>query len=376
MDVCCPACAHTVEARPVRPVSPQNITTENPSRDVRRFLQHWSDDDFVSEHLAIRFPSIPAATRRTKARTVAGAVGQGLGYLDAAEATPLLTKPLPMFYAAENLSKAVAITLNANLTASDFKSHGISGDDAKRYSIRNLRCKTGTPRNDTWSHFFRASNADAIVVQRTVDGQGLVSNIRTKYPTKLPKPRTNLVFGDLVKHLPELADDIPMVGWGCPYVVHLSSYQIQQTTGPPRNTAVWLTLRHGHNNDIKAMVIGSESSLLKDYTKYDDRLDIVAYQHAAPDLEVPQMRMDVFGDLYVDFKRTRMVLGEPVIYLAALHILSHAVRYNAEQWKRLLDDHPREVIVVDRFLDIALRKLPNLILNELQGDVYQFRFAR
>lgn len=137
-----------------------------------------------------------------------------------------------------------------------------------------------------------------------------------------------------------------------------------------------MTLRHGHNQDVKGMITSSQSTLLKGFTKYDDRLDIVAYSGSAPDLKVPILRMDVFGDLYIDFKRTVTVLGEAVIYLAALHILSHAVRYNAEQWKRLLDDHPREAIVVDRFLDIALRKLPNLILNELEDDVYQFRFAR
>ena len=153
-------------------MSPQSITTENPSRDVRRFLQHWSDEDFVGERLSARFSSLPAATRRTKARTVAGTVSQALEYLAAAEGTPLFTKPLPMFYAAENLAKAVAISKTASLMSSDFKTHGIAGDDAKRYSIRNLRCKVGKPGKDTWSHFFRVANADSVVLQRSVDGAG------------------------------------------------------------------------------------------------------------------------------------------------------------------------------------------------------------
>lgn len=105
-------------------------------------------------------------------------------------------------------------------------------------------------------------------------------------------------------------------------------------------------------------------------------MDVIEYHGAGVSLDVPPLRMDVFGDIYVDMRGTRTELSEPLIYLAALHILSHAVRYTAEQWKRLLDDHPREAIVIDRFLDIVIRKLPNLVLNQLSGDIYLFRFAR
>jgi hypothetical protein len=42
-------------------------------------------------------------------------------------------------------------------------------------------------------------------------------------------------------------------------------------------------------------------------------------------------------------------MGEFVLYLAALFILSDVVRYQG-QWKRLLDDHPEEALLVDRFL--------------------------
>ena len=199
---------------------------------------------------------------------------------------------------------------------------------------------------------------------------------RTEYGVKLPKTGTALLFGDLVKHLPELVDDVPLVGWGHSYVVHLSAYRILIISGPPVQTTVYLTLRHGHNEAVKSMVGGRETDRLKNYMKGRDILDIVDYQQSAAVVDTPPMRINVFGDIYMDFRRTSRLFGEPIIYLTALHILSHAVRYNAEQWKRLLDDHPREAIIVDRFLDVALRKLPNLILNELHGDVHQFRFAR
>jgi hypothetical protein len=38
----------------------------------------------------------------------------------------------------------------------------------------------------------------------------------------------------------------------------------------------------------------------------------------------------------------------------------------------LLADHPHEEVLVDRFLDVATRKLPNLALNHLTGMVHVF----
>jgi hypothetical protein len=91
----------------------------------------------------------------------------------------------------------------------------------------------------------------------------------------------------------------------------------------------------------------------------------------------PRFRADVFGDLYMDLAPDgQREMGEVPIYLGALFILSDVVRYQAENWLRLLSDHPAEEIVVDRFLDIASRKFPNLILNELNGEISEFKLAR
>jgi len=82
---------------------------------------------------------------------------------------------------------------------------------------------------------------------------------------------------------------------------------------------------------------------------------------AAPRREFPfcRFRLDVFGEAWVDFGPSTQAFGELVTYYAALFILSDAVRYQADQWLRLLDDHPSEAILVMRFLDMAVRKVPN-----------------
>lgn len=52
------------------------------------------------------------------------------------------------------------------------------------------------------------------------------------------------------------------------------------------------------------------------------------------------------------------------------------MRYQPDQWPRLLNDHPDEAIMIDRFLEIAARKLPNLYLTELHEELFLFKFAR
>lgn len=78
----------------------------------------------------------------------------------------------------------------------------------------------------------------------------------------------------------------------------------------------------------------------------------------------------------MDFARGVRVFGEIVHYHAALFILSDVVRYQPDQWLRLLNDHPDEAIMIDRFLEIAARKLPNLYLTELHEELFLFKFAR
>jgi hypothetical protein len=162
-------------------------------------------------------------------------------------------------------------------------------------------------------------------------------------------------------------------------MVHVRNYRFSHNDGPPLNEAMDVTLRHGHNPETKAMILASEhkTELLRGWTRTLDNLDILSYSCATSGkpLMFPHIRQDAFGEIYFEMK-TGSHYGEIVVYHAALFILSDVVRYQVEQWKRLLDDHPSEQLLVERFLEVGVRKLPNLLLNELAGELYQFGFAR
>jgi hypothetical protein len=127
------------------------------------------------------------------------------------------------------------------------------------------------------------------------------------------------------------------------------------------------------------MILNAERQrdLLRQWTRTYDELDAPGYEATFPSAGWlgPSLRLDTFGEWHMEFRTSRL-LGELVVYFAALFILSDVVRYQVEQWKRLLDARPGEALLVERLFDVAGRKLPNLILNEVLGELYEFRFAR
>ena len=48
------------------------------------------------------------------------------------------------------------------------------------------------------------------------------------------------------------------------------------------------------------------------------------------------------------------------------------VRYYPDEWMKLLGNGHEVINIINYFLALSVRKFPNLILNELTGDVYYF----
>jgi hypothetical protein len=356
---------------------PQEIATENPGEDARRYLRHWCNAAFVEGELAARHVGLSREKRQRHSRFIAVTLRQGLEYIESAQHASALTKPLPLFYGAENIFKAVCAFNDATLEASSFKAHGLHGDKARRNSIKNFECKVGSAGADVWSRAFGLLNADLFRFKQNLDGVGMTVDQRVHYATKALERRTPLVLGTLLRHLPELAGDIRTASWGHPFVARVVQFGLTVTTTPAPSHTISFMVSHHHDMGVKQMILDRETDLLKAFSRTTDTLDVLEYSRADTQTQVtiPDVRLDIFGRMYMDFARGRTVLGEPIIYLAALFILADVVRYQADQWNRLLSDHPAEAILVERFLDLVPRKLPNIALNELQQQSVLFLVA-
>lgn len=347
------------------------IRTENPLVDVSRYLRHWTNPGFVGQELASRHKGMPAEIRRRKAREVAVCVAQGLEYMATSKSATILTRPLSLFYAHENLAKATAVFLDPALRADDFKSHGLRHDSSRRYSIKNLQARITSPSRDVWSRYAAVANKQWAIYKLQQEGRGIQVDLEVSFRPP-PGSGTDLKIGELALQIPEVVDDVILAGWGTPRVVHVSSYSIVESSGPPITRRQNLTLRHRHHQPTHRLIL-NRLSALENFEVAEDSLDVIRVTEKDPAAGgLPAFVMDVFGEPYVDFNTARRELAEPLVFLALLFILSSVVRYEPEQWQRLLDSRPAEAILVERLLDLATRKVPNLTLNALHEQYFHF----
>jgi hypothetical protein len=332
---------------------------------------------FVESALRERHPGLTSERRRRKAKHIAAWIVQALDFLENARVASTLTKPLPLFYASECLSKAVCLTLDPSFDPTHLKQHGLKGIQKERYFVRTLACEISRPQAGVWGRIFRTCNSEMALIHGVIDGTAQVYESAHVCGTTPLRRGKHLELRWLLRHLPEVAEDIQAGGWGHPFVVHVSAFHLRIASGPPEQQSVSITLRHAHDRDTKEMILSHEApwGFLHGYRRISDELDILKYSAGpAEKLRAPTQRCDIFGRLYMDFDTSTTVLSEWLIYFAALFILADAARYQP-QWKGLLDDHPEEAILVERFLELAVRKVPNLALNQLSGTLMLFKVA-
>jgi hypothetical protein len=352
---------------------PIDIATEEPSVDVCRYLRRWTHPKFVEQEIARRHTGVTPERRRRMARDAAACLAQGLELIEAARSSSVLTKPLGLFYAAEAMAKAVSIVASTALDGSSFRAHGLQGVKKRRYFIRTLTCKVQNPGSDVWSRLCAAANFDLVRLENRTDG---VPQVSDHFEMHSPTPRaagTEIALAELLRQLPELADDVSLAGMSHPLVVHCPTYELI-VDNAAQQISCNLTLRHAANAATKQMILSADRArgYLRDFRLTRDVLDVLSYS-AGPAARIfgPERRSDIFGRLYMNFVGEGGYLAELPAYYAALFILSDAVRYQG-QWQKLLADHPEEEVLVDRFLEVATRKLPNLALNHLAGVYYMF----
>ena len=349
------------------------VPTENPTQEVNRWLRRWTDTGFADEQLARRHPSLTKQQRRTRAREVALHVTQGLEYVASSEASSVLTRPLPLFYAAENLAKALVIVATGTLTVADFRVHGLTGDKQRRYSMKNLRCRVAPAGRDVWSRVVAATGIEHVILRWSLDGRGLEGEVQQTRNVAAGAPGRELRLGELVKRMPELQRDVIAADWGSPHIARIESYSLVMASGPPETRSFSLRMDTMHDPGTQKLIQEAERRELRGFTKTFEHLNAIEYAHAGPSAPLVAVRQDLFGVPYADLGREIGYLSDIALHVAALFILSELVRYQPDKWKRLLDEHQLETVLVEHYLEIAARKVPNLVLNEMLGQCIVFR---
>lgn len=70
----------------------------------------------------------------------------------------------------------------------------------------------------------------------------------------------------------------------------------------------------------------------------------------------------------------RLMLPEVTIHLLAMYVLGMLCRYDGDLWGKMhFSFYSQDLYIIQEFIHISPRKYPNLILNLLFGEIYDFR---
>ena len=359
---------------------PVTVISEQPSKDVVRLLRYWADPPWVQERLALRHPTITSGQRERAIGPIVHAISQGIELLDSAAGTSLFTRPLPLFYAAESLARGLCLVLDPTLTTAAFQRHGLTREKRKRHKLSTYCClRDANPRPDVWSQILRLTNADWITHEINLQTGSAIRDQRVELVAPQLAAGRALPIGPLLRELPELTLDLELAGWETPYVIRTDGFNVHEGAGEGGPTySAHFFLRVGHGNDSKSarQLVLEHPVVKKKYIIARDTLDVLQVNVVDVQPEMPTglpMRVNLVGDVFVNIRRSAGYLAELPTYFAALLTFSEAVRYVPEEWWRLITNRIGDANLMQRFLDMAERKVPNLVLNELNGGLHLFR---
>ena len=327
------------------------INSENPKADqwklIGQFFYPTNIDRYAKEHSL-------TPTKET-VDYIAGCIRQSEAYFNASETSPLDISPLLLYYGATNLlSGTTALLTGAKPT---IEHHGMT------FSVPT------TPNPRVGDYEIKPVNAATGALQKFSDtfAPGCILTNGTKWTVEE-------VFGSL----PDLVQDFencyePSLAYCIP-VVEVTDEM------------------HGlkFSYDRVAMEI-----LQKYPSHYDALMSIANYNriYLTPSYNVPSQFVNlyyktkkrdeaiysVFGEKFLPF--THMKSGTPIsppvvlLMFMGLYALGYLSRYFPQRWNPFVrTDETGERLVVEKFMSVCQRYLPNLVLNEIRKSRVQFTY--
>lgn len=322
----------------------RQIRSESPKEDQWKLLSRFSYPTNIRRFLD---DNGSTATYDGPVDFIAGCVQQGESYFSVAEASPIDIAPLLVYYGAANLLAGVAAMLMASRPT--IKSHGMHlkcpGADSDR--IADAIVVPVNPEHGALQQFCNVFSKGCMI---TNGGQWSLEEILGSIPD-LKRDFENSYEGAKTHTVP-----VEIVQTGDRFVERVS---VDELTG---------------YSDSRDAVLGI-ANLTDAYLspQYMESYVILHRRRRSPEIG----SYSIFGGKYLQIghtKNRRLISPNQVILMfMGLFALGYLSRYHPEIWNPFVrNDQTGEKLVIERFLEISKRYLPNLVLNEIHGENIQF----
>lgn len=341
----------------------QHIKTEEPMQKMWTLFLYYQNEPSVKKLLYDTYIALPTVEGENQAVRLAFEntpkfiyfLKQGVAYFKSAKQSEFIVRPLLLYYGVTSLMKAI-ILLNDPLypRTTSVLQHGLTTRKKKKLHYQLF--------------------LDEIKVQR--DGLlPLFTELILKKPIKI---HSKYKVGELFGMIPELQDSFSLeTGERTLLPVHIRTHQIQQLDKEENNgTQIWeLAFDQDTLNQTKYSFKGLVDlfmdglSLDESMIKADQRKLTLYFQSDNPEFS-PSQHVQLFrnshGDYFFYAKQALHVADELVVFNMLSYLLGMLCRYDTELWGELVFSFSSsDTYLIEEFLQLTLRKLPNLILNQI-----------
>ena len=321
----------------------RRVRTENPQADQWRILAQYSYEPNIRRYLASRGHTSPTSA---DIEYIAGSLRQGEAYFRAVQTAPLDISPLLAYYGAVNLlSGTVAMLLGSRPEIK--KSHGMElvqplvGPRIADVQVRPLSGKGALP---VLAGILDPGSPPVAGVPWSMEEiLASIPDVKTEFVACFPTIPPLTLAVEIFKAEGITAERIPLTEFGQGVDPAARLAQI------PNFTSAYLRPQFVHNNAVLRYKLGADQ--------------IGTYS--------------ISGQKYLQIGLTKsrrtIAPNQEVLMLMGLFALGFLSRYQPDHWNPFVQrDDTGERLVIEKFLAVALRYLPNLAVNAILGDRLQF----
>jgi hypothetical protein len=318
------------------------ISTENPIAEQWRRLSQFSYPTNIRKFLKQRGF---ATTSDDNIELIAGNVRQGQAYFEAASTAPLDVSPLLLYYGATNLLAAAGAMLTNS--ALPIQNHGM----------------LIPPRPAT-------RLADVLVLPRNAQHGALqiFSNIYSSGCAMVGS--NNWSLGELIGSIPDIKQDFENHYQDLPF--YTVPVEIVRTTQ--------FTLERIRSSDLQrypspevAMSLVADLKRAYLIPQYKPDFVILFHRRGGPEIGI----YSITGQKYLSLghtKQGKLISPDPIILMyMGLYVLGFLPRYRPHLWNPFVrSDTTGEKFIIEKFIAVCIRFLPNLVLNYITDNMVQF----
>ena len=381
------------------------IVTEQPTREIWRLLRLFLDERVAARRIRDRHglaDDEQVGNVRKQARQVAQALRQAEEYFEAARSVGLATRPTILYYGASALARAATlVNLDGSFSIDSLRAHDRHQHHGLEIGRAFLQLNAGTVTPDEWfkaltttvhvheTHgpwgaftlFYKSLITPAVVVRHSMVEEGASGGNERDTAVAVAVIRPIESVSDeklsalsLIQGLPDMwaqLTELDMDPTTAPGRLRVRSVRLGQSS-PGMVRVTWEIVVNGARPDQRAELKdllqkragatliseGGVSLHMRVEADYSEKDDVAFY---TPDV-VDSIAARLF---YLPDPDTYVV--EPAALLALLFVLSMLARYFPDVWMDVLAKNNLVAELMAMVLDVAERKFPNLVLDQLTG---------